>query len=340
MYAHQTGEPHVLAIASDGSASYSFLVTGSVEGIGQNGHLSSSVNDDITITDNGDGTFTVEGTVSSSTQFFEGDTFSIDGDLANFTTSAEVFVNGRRETVQGAMDIIDVPGVTPPSEEPPDEEPPDEEPPEEPSTTIIEDFEHGNLAGLYTNDTGGFSITTSVAESGAALECSDPTELQQIYSNGGFSPVPAPGTEFEFWARANQSAGTSNTAHAGMYFGLVDTTVTGISGYRLYYQINEGDLLLQRMDDNTRTQVEFDLHAYDGYSAGEWVRVNCRWDDGATFGGAMGDFTVRLFDGAGTQLTTFSGNDSTYTPSAGEIGWLGFVDSGSQVFLDSASIVE
>lgn len=209
------------------------------------------------------------------------------------------------------------------------------------SGSRVDDFEHNNLTGVYSDDTGVFSISSSVSQQGGFSLTSTDTGDSEIYTGTDHTEianVPNEGTAFDYWIRSNQAAGSSTASNIRIYFGLADSTPDGEDGYAVLYQAHESDLLFQRFDNGSRTNVSFDLDAYTSYSSNEWIRIRVQWDDGSTFGGSSGDFDVELFDASGTSQSSFSTSDTTYSPTDGDIGFNISGNSGHQVWFDRVTL--
>lgn len=166
--------------------------------------------------------------------------------------------------------------------------------------TIIDDF-NDNLNNWTGGD--GASITASPTfEGGGALQFdAGSTNLE----SSGLPELPAQGDEINIYFRYdNEPTGriyvriATDPNSAGDWYGLL------IENDDVELRTDGGSTFLVGLSPATTTNT--------------WYRINVKWDDGSTFGGVAGDFTVEVFDTSdGSSLASGSGNDTDNTGDSG-----------------------
>lgn len=190
-----------------------------------------------------------------------------------------------------------------------------------------QDYSEYDLAADGT--TADFGVNTTNTQHGVvAAELGGNTSFPKIMSTAGLPNYPGPGDRFEVWKF--NSIGTTNatTCQMGTYFGGVDLN-------NVYYtrnRVDDGIIELMVKENGSSTRIGA---ASVSIPAG-WYRWVIEWDDGATFGGVNGDFTVTVEDEAGAVLGSFTGTDTTYTQ--GGAGIWGGAETGEHVLWDGYRI--
>lgn len=208
--------------------------------------------------------------------------------------------------------------------------------------TTLESFERTSPLAIYEGETSGFAENTSKAQDGSkSLEVTTHGSYQDIHTQNLTSPTQ--GDEFDFWFYTDSAAGDANYNQTGIKFAHNGTaTGSGESCYRLFFEPTSDDFIMQVIESDSSTFLLGDNASTGGSLTSGWHRINCKWDDGSTFGGSAGDFTITLFNESGTQLSQHTGKDTTFDGTAQTgIGWrLREDDSNRLLLVDDATIAE
>jgi hypothetical protein len=170
--------------------------------------------------------------------------------------------------------------------------------------SIYED-KSNTLTDYYDGDTGSAQRQASVTIGGSdALEVtggsSGGTKDTQSPSGSGLPNYPSAGDTFNGYLRAD-----GDNSQAQLFFGYQDPGNT----YLIQHSVgNSRILFLKREDGNGSVLNEDDF----GPSASTWYQYRTDWQTDGTI-------TVTVFDEQGTQQTTLTISDSTY--SSGGIGF-------------------
>ncbi|QCJ46398.1 hypothetical protein [Haloprofundus sp. MHR1] len=180
-------------------------------------------------------------------------------------------------------------------------------------TTVFEDFE--NDLGNYTFASGqsGATTVTSPTYSGSyALEI-DNTDTE-LYSVSGLDDYPQAGDTFSYRVRATGGADTVNFG-----YGVTNDN----KQYLVKIHFPNSNVFLYKEDSGSTLLGS----ATTGFSLSEdsWYEVEVDWS-------TNGDHTVTVLDDSGSTITTFSGNDSTW--SDGGIGFYAYIASGGRAYFD------
>lgn len=193
----------------------------------------------------------------------------------------------------------------------------------------IDSFEDQDLSE-YSGATGDFSITQDFATDGDwGLEYSAADGLS-IISQSGLDHYPSQGDIIKYdWETTASTSATSGFARFNFGFGVQTN-----DSNRYYVQINVDGGSTSIWEDGADDRIAVDFST--DYDANTHYSVEITWDDG-TLGGSAGDLTVVVTDeDAGTEVTTISANDTTY--SDGGIEWEFANGSGETWNVDDARI--
>lgn len=191
---------------------------------------------------------------------------------------------------------------------------------------IVDDYEDQDLVE-YTDyeEAGGtsdFTISSNQAIEGTySLLINGHTDYPKILSTSGLNNYPQQGDEFEIWFYPDFTPG-SGSADSGFYFGASDLSNHYWISYRGY-------------QDEIRFHVNgnwIDGVSSPGVTANEWHKFVVQWDDGNSFGGSPGDFTIDLEDNSGNVLATITANDTTHED--GGFGFFGAAESTEYFYWD------
>lgn len=172
-------------------------------------------------------------------------------------------------------------------------------------TAIVDDFEDTGLSE-YSGDTGNFSSDNGRSQNGSrALKADMDGTSNVIRSTSGLDRYPAKGDTFRVWVYAN-------SGNLWTEFGVQDSNN--------YYQVrvspaNDAFNVAKVVSGSTTVLTS----SSPSYSTGAWYEIKVAWADND-------DIDATLFDSGGTQLSSLSTNDSTFSSETG-IGM--FVNSGS-----------
>lgn len=169
-------------------------------------------------------------------------------------------------------------------------------------TLLVDDFEDQDLAE-YDGDTGYYQIvdnpTAGVIEGNWCLEAeinSGSAKAIASLKGDGLDNYPEPGDTFRCWFAFAGSSTNPKFAWASQGYD------TGEDGYYAEYlkANNAFRLTLREGTNNVLASDTVDL------SADTWYEVEVYW-------GSDGDMTCDLFDEDGTELSSVSATDTTYT---------------------------
>lgn len=187
------------------------------------------------------------------------------------------------------------------------------------SVSTIDSFEDSDLSE-YSGDTGDYSITTTFATDGSnGLEQTGTSgSWKTIESHSGLDNYPSKGDEFHWDYEINYGGDSSPTALRHRFrWARQDTSSWNF--YRFGVNMSTGDLTLVVVDSDTTTTLASETQSSIEEDENTHYQVQVQWDDGSSFGGSDGDIDVTLRDvDAGSDVTTLSGNDTTF--SSGGIG--------------------
>jgi hypothetical protein len=170
----------IVAASDADSVDYSFTVDGTVSKVLDNGDNSAEDSDADTITDNGDGTYTVEGVTGNG----YGDTYDYDGTLSDWwsdhaDSDYSLYVNGSEIQPE---DIGGDGGS---------------------SATVLDDFEDGDLSE-YAGHTGGYQVQGSTV-----IEGSNTLEATSTYNRIGHTEATTSrGNEYRCRIQADSGSGS------------------------------------------------------------------------------------------------------------------------------------
>lgn len=173
------------------------------------------------------------------------------------------------------------------------------------SGNLIDDFEDGDISE-YEGDTSGFNVQQAVAKDGSyALEGTNVTSGHLISSTSGLSSYPSQGSNFSGHIRfTNVSAGTGF-----ILFGTQNETSTP-GGYEVRFKPFTDEVELTVRDGNGGTTT-LDSTALT-HKNNVWYKTEVQW-------GSDGSIDVTIYNESGSQITTLSGADTSY--SSGGIGF-------------------
>lgn len=185
---------------------------------------------------------------------------------------------------------------------------------------VIDDFEasiyddkSNSLTDYYSGDTASATRQQStVIEDSYSLELrSSGSSAQSIESGDGLPHYPTAGMTFRAKVQVSQwGSGSDTSDQAQLLFGVQNAG--GFSDcYHLHVLRGDGTFALFVRSSGSSTQLA--SSASGSSTTGSAHEVEVGW-------GASGTITCRLFDSNGTELTSISPSDSTYTD--GGIGWL------------------
>jgi hypothetical protein len=238
-----TSDLFEIVAGSDASdVNYEFLVDGSVSKNLDNGDNSAEDGTADTITDNGDGTYTVSGVTGNG----YGDSYYYSGSLSDWwsdhpESDYTLYVNGSE------IQPEDIGGST---------------------GTVVDDFEDGDVAEYeFDRGSSGASVVSSPTHSGSyALEYTG-TSTEAI-STSGLNAYPSAGDTFEYWVRGTGGADLTNFTygvqdHANRYFVRVNVADDRFKLFKW-----EGNSTPGPLDKQT-----------SGFTLSQdaWYRVKVRW---------------------------------------------------------------
>ena len=201
------------------------------------------------------------------------------------------------------------------------------------SIQLIDGFEDGDVDEYSTQiglgDSADISITNSIAENGSNagnFTISSSTLYTDTWavstSQSGLNAYPSQGDVFEGWI---YKAASSSGVEDGIVFGKQNGV---ISGYVVrIYQGSQFDII--RLDDGSRNWLSSDNSV--SFNDDEWYRIEVEWSNN-------GDILAKIYDSSGTEISSLSATDNTYT--SGGFGWYygAYEDIESTLLGDTARI--
>lgn len=202
--------------------------------------------------------------------------------------------------------------------------------------TVIEDFEAASPLTNYSQDTSAYGIsTTTVLHGSKSLEVTTTGSYQKIH--GGANNSPVQGDKFLLLMQLAENAGSGTACQVGFRFAHNGTATTSTDdSYWIWFLTDSDTLGLRKGDFSSQTVIANDTAATAGtYQAGSLLRLLVTWDDGSTFGGNAGDFTITMYDESGDQVgSPLTGNDTDHDGSTQtDIGWVMFKDNATTGFV-------
>jgi len=163
---------------------------------------------------------------------------------------------------------------------------------------LLADFESGSLPQDYSGDTASATVqSTTVLEGTYTLEL-DATSGAEVYND---SLTTRAGMTLHYYTQCSTGSIPIFT------FGKVD----GSNYYQVVIDHNSDRVAIEKVEDGT-APVTVAEDTAPGVPAGERLDVELDWS-------LSGDITVTVWDSTDTEVTSFSGEDSTYTE-----GYMGF----------------
>lgn len=205
-----------------------------------------------------------------------------------------------------------------------------------PGTTVIEDFEAGNMDNYWVRDTGATQIQQNTVQSGSYALAMPPgdggTDVAFSADGGGLSYYPRRGDTFRTWFRKEGS-----TTFA-IQFAVQRSSQDGYNYWEPCYSLWMGETsnsqrlnLVKYETDGTSTRL-----AADTYSAmfGQWNYVDIDFgEDNA------GTITVTVYDGStDNSVLTIHGSDSEY--DGGGVTWVASANMAYAVYIDRCYVTE
>ena len=168
-------------------------------------------------------------------------------------------------------------------------------------TVIIDDFESGGISN-YGGDTSEVSVQTSTVYEGTYALANDTGSTASITSTSGLNAYPSQGDTFTW--RTIIDSGFAG----GLFAVQSEAGDSSLSGYLVH--AGSDTINIQRNDSGTYTKLNETTGLTIPTSA--WVQFEVTWL-------SDGSIDVVLYDDAGSEITTLSATDTTYT--SGGVGW-------------------
>ena len=199
------------------------------------------------------------------------------------------------------------------------------------TTSMVDDYEDGEMAEYEDHDgvwdTNEVQFATSPVYSGDSSVFVEGTPGgQKLISTNGLDIYPKQGDEFEFYGYLDGTVG-AGSGQLATYFGVQD----GANHYYVDVRWYNDEVRLHKNGSYVANAQSV------GLTGQAWHRFRVQWDDGSTFGGVAGDITIIVEDDAGTQLASFTANDTEYTE--GGVGHYAFADAGEYVVWDKHEVL-
>ncbi|UPV99667.1 hypothetical protein M0R88_14245 [Halorussus gelatinilyticus] len=262
----------IVAASGASDVTYTFDVYGNVSKNLSNGDNSAEDGTADTITDNGDGTYTVDGITGNG----YGDTYDYDGSLGNWSsdhaeTDYTLSVNGSE------IQPSDIGGGGS-------------------SATVVDDFEDGNLSEYgFDRGSSGASVVSSPTHSGShALEYAG-TNTEAI-STSGLNAYPSAGDTVSFWVR-----GSGGAAKTNLSYGVQDHT----NRYFVRVNISADNLALYRLEGGSSTELAADWST-PALSQDAWYELEVQWATDGTHTLTLLDSSGSQLTQVSTTDTTWS----------------------------------
>lgn len=173
----------------------------------------------------------------------------------------------------------------------------------------IDSFEDGDISE-YTGDTSSFDVVSTDSTDGSQSLETTAGSTVEVLSTSGLNYYPEAGDTFQFDIKHTvQGTGITRTM-----FAVQDTD----NYYSIDLNDNENSIELKKNSGGSISTIASDSYTP---SADEWHTFRVDW-------GSDGSFTVTLYDSTGSEVSSFSGTDTTYT--SGGIGALHFNGADSE----------
>lgn len=175
---------------------------------------------------------------------------------------------------------------------------------------IIEDFESDNPLSEWENDTASFDVDGSFAthwNNGLSLTGNNASARIENYS--GLIAYPEQGDEIKYdW---------TFTEADSIHWLAIGVDASNNNHYRIDMDGKDEQIEVWDRQVDTSTYDRFIREDFKPAETGIYT-TTIQWDDGSTFGGSAGDFTVFVENkNTGEEVVRGTGNDTTRTTSGG-----------------------
>lgn len=196
------------------------------------------------------------------------------------------------------------------------------------TTTIVDDFEDGDLSEYSVGSTGYYTTTTARSQNGsyALSGGSSSTSNEYVGSTSGLNAYPSPGDTFRFWLYSDSASDTQQRTYWATQ-GDGSATDEG-SGYSVEHNSRDGSFNLYRHDSGGQTELDTVSYAV---ADDEWVEIEVRW-------GTDNTIEADLIEAGSVVASLGPVTDSNYT--SGGIGFRYIGSTGAdEIFWDYFRIV-
>lgn len=179
--------------------------------------------------------------------------------------------------------------------------------PSRPTSTVIDDFESGDLSA-YDSNPAGFDVQQSTTYQGtyALHALTGDSGTEQIYSSSGLNHYPSRGETISFRYRR------SGVTDERFFFGFAQQGSSGSFWNSGYYVRIDTDRV-ELVKDNSSFMV--DTRPSYTFPTGEWTRIEVGFGDSTN-----SDISISHYDASGTQLgSTGTITDTDY--DSGNVQW-------------------
>lgn len=196
--------------------------------------------------------------------------------------------------------------------------------PSRPTSTVIDDFESGDLADYGSNPAGLEVQQSTVFEGTYALHAiTGDSGTEQTYSSSGLNHYPSRGETITFRYRR------SGVTDERFYFGFAQQGTSGSFWNSGYYVRIDTDRV-ELVKDNTSFMA--DTRPAYTFPANEWTRIEIDFGDSTS-----SDISISHYDASGTQLgVTGTITDTDY--DGGGIQWAATADLADSHYADYAIV--
>ena len=164
-----------------------------------------------------------------------------------------------------------------------------------PDITVLDDFEHQDIAGNYTGNTQDYSINTASPIEGSASAQSD-SEFGSIFYDG--TDTTTRGNEYR--------VETKIVGQMGLFVGAQSTTsVSSPGSYGAFADEANGNLFVRALDSGSATTDSTAVTL----SQGTVYQLGVRWDET----GVTGNIEAFILDSSDTELASVAISDDTHT---------------------------
>jgi len=189
---------------------------------------------------------------------------------------------------------------------------------------IVDDFEHNNLSGFYSNTSSESIVSSPVFEGSFALECVNGMNRIVLSEPGdGLANYIEKGTVHEWYWNLDGNNGQP-------YW------IVGADGQNEWLHVT-ADGKNNTMAIRTFIAGSFGSYNTNGVTppSSGWFKNELTWDDG-TLGGSDDDFRWEMYDTSGSSLGTITLNDSTFASNKGHGFWH---SSNGPSYIDAIKII-